>query len=86
MIDLNAENDPLLFSISVPSGRLVVQWMEVIAAIQKSGIDKEPTLEQVCDAMRKVSRTPEVSNSASDEALFAAFARMAAAADKAGNG
>jgi hypothetical protein len=86
MIDLNNENDPLLFSITIPAGRLVVQWHECVAAVQKMNINGEPSLEQIAQAIRKSARTPEIAADSTDEVLFAAFARMAQAAEKAGNG
>lgn len=86
MIDLNNENDPLLFAIAIPAGRLVVQWHECIAAVQKMNISGEPSIDQIAQAIRKSSRTPEVAADSTDEVLFAAFARMAQAAEKAGNG
>ena len=85
MIELNNENDPLLFSITIPSGRLVLQWHECIAVLQKMNITGEPSLKHVVDAVRSAARTPEVAKESSDEALFAAFARIATAAEKSGN-
>jgi hypothetical protein len=84
MIDLNSDNDPLLFRVGLPNGALIVQWTEVIAALAVKG-GTEQGVPEVCAAIRKVARTPEVAAQASDEALFAAFARMGKAVEQAGN-
>lgn len=84
MIDLNDEDDPLLFRVQVPAGSLIAQWNEVLAALAKPGA-AEPTVQDVAAAIRKVSRTPAVAADTPDEILFAAFARMSKAVERAGN-
>ncbi len=84
MIDLNENDDPLLFRAQVPAGSLVIQWTEVLAALAKPG-QQEPGVQDVAQAIRKVSRTPEVAAESTDEILFAVFARAAKAVERAGN-
>lgn len=89
MIDLNDENDPMLFAITLPTGRLVLQFMEVVAeinAIMPAGQDKEaqvPT-ELLCRAIRKVARNPAVAANAPDHQLVAAWGRMSQAVESSG--
>lgn len=83
MIDLNSDNDPLLFRVEIPSGALIVQWTEVLAVLAARG--GEPGIPEVADAIRKVARTPDVAANASEEALFAVFARIGKAVQQAGN-
>lgn len=88
MIDLNEENDPMLFRITVPSGALIVQWNELVAAVQKrnqSASGSSVTVAEIADAIRSVSRTPDVAAAAADEVLFAVFARLGKAVQSAGN-
>lgn len=84
MIDLNEDNDPLLFRVQIPTGSLIVQWTEVCAAAQQSNEGK-PTVKDLADAVRKVSRTPEIAAGATDEVLVAACERIARAIKNAGN-
>lgn len=87
MIDLTEDNDPMLFRIAVPSGSLIVQWNELVAAVQKrnqSG-QNQPTVADIAESIRAVSRTPEVAANAADEVLFAVFARLGKAVTNAGN-
>jgi hypothetical protein len=85
MIDLNDDNDPMLFAVTLPIGKLVCQYMEVVASVQ--GItDKEPTMENIVRAIREASRTPDVAKSAPDAVLVAAWQRMSKAVDAQGNG
>lgn len=84
MIDLNDEDDPLLFRVQVPAGGLIMQWNEVLAALAKPG-QQEPTVQDVAAAIRKVARTPEIASQTPEEILFAAFARMSKAVERAGN-
>lgn len=84
MIDLNENDDPLLFRAQVPAGSLVMQWTEVLAALAKPG-QGEPSVQDVAAAIRKVARTPEVAAGSTDEILFAVFARAAKAVERAGN-
>mgnify|MGYP003340819085 CR=1 FL=1 len=84
MIDLNEDNDPLLFRVQIPTGALIVQWTEVCAAAQPNP-DCKPTVRDLAAAVRKVSRTPEVAASASDEMLVAVCERIARAIKHAGN-
>lgn len=87
MIDLNDENDPMLFSITLPNGKLIVQYMEVISTVQAiiSG-SAEPGIPEICRAIRESSRTPDVAKNATDAVLTAAWARMTQAVNSAGNG
>jgi hypothetical protein len=84
MIDLNDQNDPLLFKVTVPSGDLIVQWTEVIAALAPQA-SETPGVGDVAAAIRKVARTPDVAANATDEILFAVFARIGKAVERAGN-
>ena len=87
MIDLTEDNDPMLFRIAVPSGSLIVQWNELVAAVQnrnQSG-QNQPTVADIAESIRAVSRTPEVAANAADEVLFAVFARLGKAVTNAGN-
>lgn len=84
MIDLNEDNDPLLFRVQIPTGALIVQWTEVCAAAQPSS-DAKPTVKDLAAAVRKVSRTPDVAASATDEVLVAVCERIAKAIKNAGN-
>lgn len=85
MIDLNDDNDPMLFSVTLPSGKLICQYMEVLATVQGM-TDKEPTIEHVVRAIRESSRTPEVAKATPDAMLVAAWQRMSKAVDAQGNG
>lgn len=82
MIDLNSDNDPLLFRAELPSGVIILQFHEIIAAIGKKD---EYQLSDVTAAIRKVARTPEVAAAATDEQLFGLFVRIKNAAERAGN-
>ncbi len=84
MIDLNENDDPLLFRAQVPAGSLIVQWNEMLAVLAKPAAG-EPGVQDVAAAIRKVSRTPEVATQSTDEVLFAVFARMGKAVEAAGN-
>jgi len=84
MIDLNDQNDPLLFKVTIPSGDLIVQWTEVVAALAPQA-SENPGVGDVAAAIRKVARTPDVAASATDEILFAVFARIGKAVERAGN-
>lgn len=87
MIELNADNDPMLFAVTIPAGQLIVQYMEVIATIHAGmSPDTEPKSEEIVAAIRKASRTPEVAAAASDAHLIAAWARMSQRVASAGNG
>lgn len=87
MIDLSDDNDPMLFAVTIPNGRLIVQYMEILAAVQaRVGSDAQPDVANVVSAMREHSRTPEVAKAATDAVLVAAWHRMTAAVTKSGNG
>lgn len=87
MIELNADNDPMLFAVQLPVGQLVVQYMEVIATIHAGmSPDTEPKPDEIVAAIRKASRTPEVASVASDAHLIASWARMSQRVASAGNG
>jgi hypothetical protein len=86
MIDLNDENDPMLFAVNVPAGRLVVQYMEVLATVQAGMTPgSDPTTAQVATGIREASRTPDVAAASSDAILMAAWHRMTTAVQKQGN-
>jgi hypothetical protein len=85
MIELNDDNDPLLFAASLPNGILICQYMEVVVTIQAgcpTGV--EPTTEMVVQAIRKASRTPDVAALANNEWLVAAWHRMTRALEASG--
>lgn len=84
MIDLNDQNDPLLFKVTLPGGDLIVQWTELIATLAPKA-DQNPGVGEVAAAIRKVSRTPEVAAAATDATLFAVFARIGKAVESSGN-
>jgi len=84
MIDLNSDNDPLLFRVEIPTGALILQWTEVLAAIGTKA-DQQPGIEEVAAAIRKMARTPEVAADAPDAVLFAVFVRIAKAVEAQGN-
>lgn len=89
MIDLNDENDPILFAIALPNGKLVLQFMEVISEIHATmpaGTDKEAQIptDLLCKAIRRVARTPLVAANAPDHQLVAAWGRMAQAVESSG--
>jgi len=86
MIDLNDENDPMLFAITVPAGRLILQFMEIIATINATAKSPaEPTNSEIVDAIRQSSRTPDVAAASTDAILVSVFYRVTTAAQKAGN-
>jgi hypothetical protein len=87
MIDLNDDNDPMLFAVNTPNGQLIVQYMEVVASLQSVMTDsKEPTPSDICNAIRSNSRTHSVASLASDAILFAAWHRMTMRVNEKGNG
>jgi hypothetical protein len=87
MIDLNEDNDPMLFAVNTPVGQLIVQYMEVVASLQNVMINnQEPTPSDICNAIRSNSRTPSVASLASDAVLFAAWHRMTMRVNEKGNG
>lgn len=87
MIDLNDENDPQLFAVTIPSGRLILQYMEVVAGLRCIVTEgTEPTVPQIARAVRESARTKDVAASAGDAELFAAFLRVQARVSAAGNG
>jgi|LakMenEpi03Aug12_release.lakeMendotaPanAssembly.Ray.scaffolds.fasta_scaffold716330_3 hypothetical protein len=85
MIDLNDENDPLLFACSIPAGRIIVQFHEVVAALEAKCQGKEPSTEDLVAVLKEVSRTPDVASMATDAQLIAVWTRIAKAAQSAGN-
>ncbi len=84
MIDLTAADDPMLFRIELPTGELIVQWNEILACMAGKS-NPEPSVQDVAAAIRKVARTPAAAQEASDEVLFAAFARIGQAVNRLGN-
>lgn len=86
MIHLSDEDDPMLFSLALPSGQLIVQYMEVLALLQaKVPAGTDPTPGQIVEGLREACRTPEVAKQASDHVLLAAWARMSGRVQAAGN-
>lgn len=87
MKNLNDDNDPLLFAIDLPAGKLIVQYLEVMAAVQAAmpSDKKEPDPAIVLKCLRECSRTPDVAKSLSDPMLLAAWMRVMQAAESAGN-
>lgn len=84
MIDLNDNDDPLLFAADLGTGKFIFQYTEVVAAL--GGISKDqPEVRDVAVAMRKMSRTPEIAAQITDEKLFALFVRVAKMVEKQGN-
>jgi hypothetical protein len=87
MIDLNDDNDPMLFAVNTPNGQLIVQYMEVVANLQHVMVNgQDPTPADICAAIRSTSRTPAVASTASDAVLFAAWHRMSTRVNEKGNG
>jgi len=86
MINLSDDNDPMLFAVSLPQGTLILQFMEVAAAIAASQRpDAEPTQADVLAAIRTASRTPDVAGALPDNVLIAAWHRINKAVETAGN-
>lgn len=86
MIDLSDDNDPMLFAVQVPAGKLVLQYMEAVAALQAMNRQGEdPTPADIVKAIRETTRTPDVGKSATDQQLIAAWHRMTVAIQKQGN-
>lgn len=85
-IELNEADDPMLFAVTVPAGRLVFQFNEVTATLQAIGAgNAQPGVPELARAMREACRTPEVAKEATDAQLFAAYARAAQRVEQAGN-
>lgn len=86
MIELNDDNDPYLFAITLPSGRIVMQYMETLVALRASCPEgREPTIEETARAIREAARTKDVAAGATDAELFAAWVRMHAKVNELGN-
>lgn len=85
MIELNDDNDPLLFAVTLPNGRLICQYMEVVATVQALAPNNgEPGVDVMVEAIRKSSRTPDVAAAANASHLIAAWHRMTKAMEAAG--
>jgi hypothetical protein len=85
MIELNDDNDPLLFAIRLPNGTLICQYMEIVATVQALAPNNmDPSMETVVAAIRKSARTPEVAKAADDSVLIAAWHRMTKAMEASG--
>ena len=85
MIELNDDNDPMLFACNVPAGRLVVQYMEVAAAVQaNSQPNTEPQMRDFLIAMRQAARTKDIAAATPDEMLIAMWFRMTKALEASG--
>jgi hypothetical protein len=85
MIDLNDENDALLFACTIPAGRLIVQFHEVVAALESRCQGADPSTADLVAVIKEVSRTPDVACMATDAQLVAVWTRIAKAAQTAGN-
>lgn len=86
MIELTDDNDPYLFSIRIPAGQLILQYMEVLSCLQESLRDStQPTNADIIAAVRKASRTREVALAAQDYEITAAWLRITKAVEAAGN-
>jgi hypothetical protein len=87
MIDLNDENDPLLFCVTLPCGKLIFQFAEVGIAIQEeTAAGATPTTASIAAAIRKVARTKDTAEAATPEQIVAAFSRASDAVERAGKG
>jgi len=87
MIELNDDDDTMLFAVTIPTGRLVIQYMETLTALQEDiGLKEQPTVAQIAAAIRRSSRTPDVAKDATDAHLIAAWQRMTTRVQAAGNG
>jgi hypothetical protein len=85
MNDLNDDNDPMLFSVTLPHGKLIVQYMEVLASLQSVLADGgEPTQAQLVQAIRATARTVEIAVATTDAMLIAAWHRMTGAIQASG--
>ena len=87
MKTLTDENDPLLFAIDLPAGRLIFQYLEVMAAVQAAtpSNSTEPDKAVVVKCLRETTRTPDVAAALSDALLVAQWMRVMQAVDSAGN-
>jgi hypothetical protein len=85
-IELTENDDPMLFAVSLPNGRLVFQFNEVTATLQAINGGQNPGVPELARAMREASRTADVAKDATDAQLFAAYARAAQRVEQAGNG
>jgi hypothetical protein len=86
MIEMNENDDPMLFSVGIPTGRLIVQYMEVAATMQALVSQGEtPNNQHIVRAIREASRTPEVAKIATDAMLIAAWQRIHTRVATAGN-
>jgi hypothetical protein len=86
-IELTEADDPMLFAVCIPAGRLVFQFNEVTATLQAMSPPQGQTgVPEMARAMREASRTPEIAAQATDAQLFAAYARAAKAVEQSGNG
>lgn len=86
-IELTEDDDPLLFAVTIPAGRLVFQFNEVTATLQAiMGGNEQPGMAELARAMRESCRSPQVAKEATDAQLFAAYARAAQRVEQAGNG
>lgn len=85
-VELSDTDDPMLFAVTVPAGRLVFQFNEVTATLQAIiPPNGQAGVPEIARALREGSRTPEVAKDSTDAQLFAAYARAAKRVDEAGN-
>jgi hypothetical protein len=89
MIDLNDDNDPMLFCATVHTkdgpAKLILQYMEVAAAAQSiTPQGSEPTTAHIIQAIRKAARTPGIAENTPDEMLVSLWYRMSKAIETAG--
>lgn len=87
MQTLDDDNDPMLFAVTVPNGKLIVQYMEVLTAVQASlpSGTTEPTPQMILAAIRSTARTLDVAKEATDPVLMAAWLRMTNKVQASGN-
>lgn len=87
MIEINDDNDPMMFCRTLPAGVLIFQFHEVAATLlEKMPADTAPALVDVVEAMRKSSRTPEVAAAATPAQLYATYLTVAQRVQNTGNG
>jgi hypothetical protein len=85
-VELSDNDDPMLFAVTVPAGRLVFQFNEVTATLQAViPTNGQAGVTEIARALREGCRTPDVAKDSTDAQLFAAYARAAKRVDEAGN-
>jgi hypothetical protein len=86
MIELNDDNDPMLFAVTLPSGeRLILQYMEVVTNLSLVvGNGTDPTPAQIASAIRDSARV-KLTLDNTDAHLMAAWHRISAQVANSGN-